>query len=221
MDSLDLTILFFQFHYNKFSPPSDVTTHGRPSSDTGTKHFWWQLHWFHRVFDTGWFRWLLLFFTLLTSKQSYTSVVSQRHLPFELSVGCEGHNPIIVFNHYQNHEGTLYYYHPYFVFVKSFFFLIASFFTNIFASCDGSDPFELWLLRKHSFSFDKTFVFLCLWPPEPHDVRRHEIVVKGLQFIVKIRVTHRSFSALIYWIAISLIIIPRWTKCQCRFSQLL
>ena len=55
MDSLDLIILFFQFHYNKFSPPSDVTTHGRSSSDSGTKHFWWQLHWFHRVFDTGCF----------------------------------------------------------------------------------------------------------------------------------------------------------------------
>ena len=84
-----------------------------------------------------------------------------------------------------------------------------------------STPFDLRLLRVHPFAFDETFVFLCLWSPEPHDVRRHEIVVKGLQFIDKIRVTHRSFSELIYWIATSLLIISRWTKCQCRFSQLL
>ena len=54
-DSLDLTILFFQFHFLKFSPPSDVTKDERSSSDSGTNYFWWQLHWFHRVFDTGCF----------------------------------------------------------------------------------------------------------------------------------------------------------------------
>ena len=118
---------------------------------------------------------------------------SQRHLPFELSVGDEGHNPIIVFNYYQNHKETLFYYYPNFVFVKSVFFLIASFFADIFVSCVTSDPFELRLLRVHPFSFDETFVLLCLWPLEPHDVRRHEIVVKGLQSIDKIRETHRSF----------------------------
>ena len=31
----------------------ETSRHGRSSSDSGTKHFWWQLHWFHRVFDTG------------------------------------------------------------------------------------------------------------------------------------------------------------------------
>ena len=133
----------------------------------------------------------------------------------------EGHDPIIVFDYYQNHEGTLYYYHTYFVFVKSVFFLIASFFTNIFASCVVSVSFELRLPRVHPFSLDETFVFLCLWSAESHDVRRHEIVVKELLFIDKIWVTHRSFSELIYWIAISLLIKSRWTKCQCRFSQLL
>ena len=126
----------------------------------------------------------------------------------------EEHNPIIVFNYYQNHEGTLYYYLPYYVFVKSVFFLITSFFADIFASCVVSVSFELGLLRVHPFSFDETFVSLCLWPPKPHDVRRHEIVVKGLQFIDKIRVTHRSFFELIYWTAISLLIISRWTKCR-------
>ena len=133
----------------------------------------------------------------------------------------EGHNPIIVFNYYQNHEGTLYDYHTYFVFVKSVFLLITSFFADIFTSCVVSVSFELRLLRVHPFSLDETFVSLCLWPREPHDVRRHEIVVTGLQFIDKIRVTHRSFFELIYLIAISLLIISRWTKFQCRFSQLL
>ena len=215
MDRLDLTMLFFQVHYNKFSPPSDVTTHGRSSSDDGTKHFWRQLHWFHRVFDTRCFADFFFF------SRTWLRDSRHRHLPFELFVGYEAHNPIIVFNYYQNHGGTLFNYYPYFVFVKSVFFLIASFFTNIFASCVVSDPFELRLLRVHPFSFDEAFVFLCLWSSESHDVRRHEIVVKGLQFIDKIRKTHYRFSELIYWIAISLLIISRWTKCQCRFSQLL
>ena len=39
----------------------------------------------------------------------------------------EGHIPIIVFNYYQNHEGLLYYYHPYFVFKKSVFYLECKF----------------------------------------------------------------------------------------------
>ena len=88
-------------------------------------------------------------------------------------------------------------------------------------SCVVSDPFELRFIRVHPFSFDETFVFLCLWSLEPHDDGRHEIVVKGFQSIDKIRGTHRSFFELIYWIAISLLMKYRWLKCQCRFSQLL
>ena len=118
------------------------------------------------------------------------------------------YNPIIVFNYYQNHEGPLYYYYPYLFLWNLFFSWKKIFFTDIFAFCVMSVSFEYILLRVHPFSFDETFVSLCLWPREPHDVRRHEIVVKGLQFIYKIRVTHRSFFELIYWI-------------EYRFSQLL
>ena len=103
-----------------------------------------------------------------------------------------GHNSIIVFNYYQKHEGTLYYYYPNCVFLKSVFLLIASFFADIFASCVVSVSFEIRLLRVHPFSLDESFVSLCLCSRESHDARRHEIVVTGLQ-------KNTSDTSFIFW----------------------
>ena len=75
----------------------------------------------------------------------------------------KGYNPIIVFNYYQNHEGTLYYYYyPYLFLWNLFFSWMKVFFTDIFAFCVMSVSFELLLLRVHPFSFDETFVFPCV-----------------------------------------------------------
>ena len=144
---------------------------------------------------------------------------SPRLLSIELSVGREGHNPMIVFKYNQKHKGTLC-----FIILILILWNLFSFwsrvFCDIFASCVESDPSNLDYSECIRFHLTK-LLCPCVSNPKRHDGRRHEIVVKGLQSIDKIRVTHRSLVELIHRIVMSLVIIPRWTKCQCRFSQLL
>ena len=110
----------------------------------------------------------------------------------------EGHNSIIVFNYYQNHEGTLYYYCPNCVFLKSVFLLIASFFADIFASCVVSVSFEIRFLRVHPFSLDESFVSPCV--SVLGNLMMSVVTKSSLQDFRKIRVTHRSFFELIYYL---------------------